>query len=73
MGLVFLNQWLGLHLRWFFSNYVSGSGEMSRGEVVKSAYMLDPSDGVSLIRRDEAGPNIDKEYWQRVNQVENIF
>ena len=46
---------------------------MSRGEVVKSAYMLDPSDGVSLIRRDESGPNIDKEYWQRVNQVENIF
>ena len=44
---------------------------MGSAEIVKSAYMVDPNDGISLIKRDEAGPNIDKEYWQRVNQVLN--
>ena len=38
-------------------------------DIVKSAYMIDPSDGLSLVRREEAGDDIDKEYWQRVNQV----
>ena len=45
---------------------------MGSAEIVKSAYMVDPTDGISLIRRDDAGPNIDKEYWQRVNQVLRI-
>ena len=41
-------------------------------DVVKSAYMIDPSDGLTLVKRDEAGEpggDIDREYWQRVNQV----
>ena len=39
-------------------------------DIVKSAYMIDPSDGLTLVRREEAGQgDIDKEYWQRVNQV----
>ena len=44
---------------------------MGSAEIVESAYMVDPNDGISLIRRDDAGTNIDKEYWQRVNQVFN--
>ena len=41
-------------------------------DVVKSAYMIDPSDGLTLVKREEAGEpggDIDREYWQRVNQV----
>ena len=39
-------------------------------DIVKSAYMIDPNDGLTLVRREEAGQgDIDKEYWQRVNQV----
>ena len=43
---------------------------MSSADIVKSAYMIDPSDGCSLVKREaEAGTEIDKEYWQRVNQA----
>ena len=43
---------------------------MSSADIVKSAYMIDPSDGCSLVKRDaEAGTEIDREYWQRVNQA----
>ena len=39
-------------------------------DIVKSAYMIDPNDGLTLVRREDAGQgDIDKEYWQRVNQV----
>ena len=41
-------------------------------DIVKSAYMIDPSDGLTLVKREEggeAGGDIDREYWQRVNQV----
>ena len=41
-------------------------------DIVKSAYMIDPSDGLTLVKRDEggeAGGDIDREYWQRVNQA----
>ena len=41
-------------------------------DIVKSAYMIDPSDGLTLVKREEggeAGSDIDREYWQRVNQV----
>ena len=37
-------------------------------EIVKSSYVVDPSDEMSLIRRDNEGTEIDREYWQRVNQ-----
>ena len=43
---------------------------MGSTDVVKSAYMVDPRDGLSLIRRDDDdSTEIDREYWQRVNQV----
>ena len=43
---------------------------MSSADIVKSAYMIDPSDGCSLVKREaEAGTEIDREYWQRVNQA----
>ena len=45
-------------------------------DVVKSAYMIDPSDGLTLVKRDEAGEpggDIDREYWQRVNQVTDLL
>ena len=41
-------------------------------DIVKSAYMIDPSDGLTLVKRDEggeAGGDIDREYWQRVNKA----
>ena len=41
-------------------------------DIVKSAYMIDPSDGLTLVKREEggeAGSDIDREYWQRVNQA----
>ena len=41
-------------------------------DIVKSAYMIDPSDGLTLVKRDEggeAGGDIDREYWQRGNQA----
>ena len=37
-------------------------------EIVKSSYVLDPEDQMRLIRRDEEGTEIDREYWDRVNQ-----
>lgn len=45
-------------------------------DVVKSAYMIDPSDGLTLVKREEAGEpggDIDREYWQRVNQVTDLL
>ena len=41
-------------------------------EIVKSSYVVDPEDQMRLIRRDEEGTEIDREYWDRVNQ-EKIF
>ena len=39
-------------------------------EVVKSAYMVDPNDGYTLIKREgHDTTEIDREYWQRVNKV----
>ena len=53
---------------------------MGSTDVVKSAYMVDPRDGLTLIKRDDDdSTEIDREYWQRVNQVDkeekqlNIF
>ena len=37
-------------------------------EIVKSSYVVDPEDQMRLIRRDEEGTEIDREYWDRVNQ-----
>ena len=41
-------------------------------DIVKSSYMVDPDDQMRLIRRDQVGTEIDREYWDRVNQ-ELIF
>ena len=49
--------------------------EVRMTDVVKSAYMIDPSDGLTLVKREEAGEpggDIDREYWQRVNQVTQV-
>ena len=43
---------------------------MGSTDIVKSAYMVDPCDGLTLIKRDgDDSTEIDREYWQRVNQV----
>ena len=41
-------------------------------DIVKSSYVVDPEDQMRLVRRDEVGTEIDREYWDRVNQ-ERIF
>ena len=41
-------------------------------DIVKSSYVVDPDDQMRLIRRDDVGTEIDREYWDRVNQ-EQIF
>ena len=41
-------------------------------DIVKSSYVVDPDDEMKLIRRDDDGTEIDREYWDRVNQ-EIIF
>ena len=38
-------------------------------EVVKSSYVVDPNDEMGLIRRNNDGTEIDREYWDRVNQA----
>merc|ERR1712012_405925 len=36
--------------------------------------MVDPRDGLTLIKRDDDdSTEIDREYWQRVNQGENVL
>merc|ERR1712227_1015820 len=42
-------------------------------EIVRSSYVVDPSDEMNLIKRDNEGTEIDREYWQRVNQGENVL
>jgi len=37
-------------------------------DIVKSSYVQDPDDQMRLIRRDGEGTEIDREYWDRVNQ-----
>jgi len=40
---------------------------------VKSKYMVDPDNAFNLIKReDEEGAGLDREYWERVNQGENV-
>merc|ERR1712106_95555 len=41
-------------------------------EIVKSSFMVDPDDKFNLIRRTESGADLDREYWDRVNQGENV-
>ena len=48
----------------------SDSLTLNNTDIVKSAYMIDPSDGLTLIKRDgHDTTEIDREYWQRVNKV----
>ena len=48
----------------------SDSLTLNNPDIVKSAYMIDPSDGLTLIKRDgHDTTEIDREYWQRVNKV----
>ena len=42
-------------------------------EVVKSSYVVDPNDEMGLIRRNNEGTEIDREYWDRVNQERSLF
>ena len=42
-------------------------------EVVKSSYVVDPNDEMGLIRRNNDGTEIDREYWDRVNQGDNVL
>jgi len=40
---------------------------------VKSKYMVDPDNAFNLIKREEdEGAGLDREYWERVNQGENV-
>jgi len=45
---------------------------MTTTEVVKSSFMIDPNDKFNLIRRTESGADLDREYWERVNQGDNV-
>jgi len=45
---------------------------MTTTEVVKSSFMIDPDDKFNLIRRTESGADLDREYWERVNQGDNV-
>eukprot|EP00092_Neocalanus_flemingeri_P008532 GFUD01009191.1.p1 GENE.GFUD01009191.1~~GFUD01009191.1.p1 ORF type:complete len:962 (+),score=281.01 GFUD01009191.1:210-3095(+) len=45
---------------------------MANTDVVKSSFMVDPNDNSNLIRRTESGVDLDREYWERVNQGENV-
>eukprot|EP00091_Calanus_sinicus_P015236 TRINITY_DN3329_c0_g1_i1.p1 TRINITY_DN3329_c0_g1~~TRINITY_DN3329_c0_g1_i1.p1 ORF type:complete len:180 (-),score=34.08 TRINITY_DN3329_c0_g1_i1:103-642(-) len=45
---------------------------MATTEVVKSSFMVDPEDKFNLIRRTESGADLDREYWERVNQGDNV-
>ena len=42
-------------------------------DIVKSSYVQDPDDQMRLIRRDGEGTEIDREYWDRVNQGDNVL
>ena len=35
--------------------------------------MVDPNDEMGLIRRNNEGTEIDREYWDRVNQERSLF
>ena len=41
-------------------------------DIVKSSYVVDPEDQMRLVRRDEVGTEIDREYWDRVNQEQSF-
>ena len=41
---------------------------MATTEIVKSNFIVDPEDKFNLIRRTESGADLDREYWERVNQ-----
>ena len=41
-------------------------------DIVKSSYVVDPDDQMRLIRREEDGSVIDREYWDRVNQEQSF-
>jgi len=45
---------------------------MATTDVVKSTFMVDPDDKFNLIRRTESGADLDREYWERVNQGDNV-
>jgi len=45
---------------------------MASTDIVKSSFMVDPEDKFNLIRRTESGADLDREYWERVNQGENV-
>ena len=54
------------------SHSLSPQSITAMADIVKSSYVVDPDDQMRLIRRDDVGTEIDREYWDRVNQ-EQIF